>query len=108
MQLFSLLSIENPGSYREPNSWLVVKGSYKSCGRRRKAREGIVCAKFWSRSGHWKIFQGIWCGRYYYAAAKENLPLTEPQEEEGFELTQSEDKLRHLSTRDGNHLLVSF
>ena len=37
-----------------------------------------------------------------------DFPLTKPQEDEGFDLTQSEDKLRHLSARNGNLLLVPF
>ena len=39
---------------------------------------------------------------------KKIFPLTKSQEEEGFDLTQSEDKLRHICARDGNHLLVPF
>ena len=50
----------------------------------------------------------MWCGRCYCAAAEESFPLTKPQEEEGFDLTQSEDKLRHLCARDGDHLLLPF
>ena len=104
--LFSLLRIVDLGSYREPNSWLTVKGNYKRDEKRRKAWEGVVCAHFWSQRGHWKSFQWIWYGRCYYAVVEESLPLTKPQEEEGFDLTQSEDALRHLSARNGDHLLV--
>ena len=50
----------------------------------------------------------MWCGRCYCAAEEESFPLTKPQEEEGFDLTQSEDRLRHLCVRDGDHLLVPF
>ena len=34
--------------------------------------------------------------------------LTKPQEEKGFDLTQSEDKKRYLKARDGDHLMMSF
>ena len=50
----------------------------------------------------------MWCGRCYCAAAEERCPLTKPQEEEGFDLTRSEDKLRYLCAKDGDRLLVSF
>ena len=50
----------------------------------------------------------MWCGRCYCAAEEESFLLTKPQEDEGFDLTQSEDRLRHLCARDGDHLLVPF
>ena len=50
----------------------------------------------------------MWYGRYYCAAEEESFPLTKPQDEEGFDLTQSEDRLRNLCARDGDHLLVPF
>ena len=50
----------------------------------------------------------MWCGKYYFAAEEESFPLTKLQEEEGFDLTQSEDRLRHLCARVGDHLLVPF
>ena len=42
LEFFFPLSIEDLGSYREHNSWLIVKESYKRCGRRSKAWEGVV------------------------------------------------------------------
>ena len=50
----------------------------------------------------------MWCERCYCAAEEEIFPLTKPQDEEGFDLTQSEDRLRHLCARHGDHLLFPF
>ena len=41
-------------------------------------------------------------------AADESFPLIKPQEDEGFDLTQTGDKQRHLRARDRNYLLVPF
>ena len=50
----------------------------------------------------------MWCRSSYCAAGDESFPLTKPQKEEGFDLTQSKDKQRHLQARDGDNLLVPF
>ena len=50
----------------------------------------------------------MWCGICYYAAEDKIFSLTKPQEEEGFDFTQSEDKQRHLKARYGDNLMVPF
>lgn len=46
--------------------------------------------------------------RFYCAAKEGSFPLIKHQEEERFDLTQSDDRLRHLCERDGYHLLLPF
>ena len=39
-----------------------------------------------------KTLEKMWCESYYYVVGDAIFPLTKPQEEECFDLTQSEDK----------------
>ena len=35
-----------PWKYREPNSWLTVKGNCEKCEKKRNAFDGVICANF--------------------------------------------------------------
>ena len=48
------------------------------------------------------------CGSFYCAAEGKRFSLTKPQEEEGFDLTQSDSNQRYLKARDSDHLIVPF
>ena len=85
-----------------------MKGICKKFGKIVSFWEVFFCGNFCSQRGHGKACQSVWCEKCYCSAEIDKYRIAKLQEDNGFELELSKDKVRYLSARDGNHLMIQF
>jgi len=69
---------------------------------------GIFCANFATPRSGWQACHSVWCGSCYTPSDTVTFHRTLPQDESGFHWSVAKDVDRHLSARDGDHLVTPF
>jgi hypothetical protein len=69
---------------------------------------GVFCANFASSRMCWTPCRKVWCGKCYTPHPLDKFFCFEVTDEDGFDWRPAEERLCHLHTRDGDHLLTPF
>jgi hypothetical protein len=70
--------------------------------------KGLFCANFASDRSGWKACKSVWCGSCYTPPEQVKFYRHEIKDEGGFHWVRPRDVNRHLSARDGDHLVTPF
>jgi hypothetical protein len=71
--------------------------------------QGIFCANYWAKRGHWARCEGVWCGRCFETMADDDFPIRIPLDDGGQPIfLDAKDEGRFVTARDGDHLFTRF
>jgi hypothetical protein len=71
--------------------------------------QGIFCANYWAKRGHWARCEGLWCGSCFETMADEDFPIRIPLDDRGQPIfLDAKDEGRFVTARDGDHLFTRF
>jgi hypothetical protein len=70
--------------------------------------KGLFCMNFVSSHSRWRACKSVWCGRYYTPPEQVKFYRHDIKVEGGFHWVRPRDASRHLSARDGEHLVTPF
>jgi hypothetical protein len=74
-----------------------------------KTLQGVFCANFWAKRGHWQKCEGTWCGACFRSEEDEGFRIRVPVNDGGpAVLVNVKDGGRFTAARYGDYLLTHF
>jgi hypothetical protein len=71
--------------------------------------QGVFCANYWAKRGHWERCNGIWCGGCFEPAGDDEFPMRIPLDDGGQPIfLDAKDEGRFVVARGGDHLFTRF
>jgi hypothetical protein len=71
--------------------------------------QGIFCANFWAKPGHWETCEGAWCGSCFREEEECKFPIRIPINDGGLAVIDDvNDEGRFLTARNGDYLITRF
>ena len=71
--------------------------------------QGIFCANYWAKRGHWERCDGVWCGDCFVPGSEDKFPTRIPLDDGGQPIfLDAKDEGRFVVARAGDHLFTRF
>ena len=85
-----------------------MRGICFKCGTGLLPTEGIFCANFWCRQGHFAPCHRAWCGKCFTPIGTTKFMIRQEMDTDGVPLDTKDEGTRFLVARKGDHLMTPF